>query len=52
MKGAYVFTKAVESVDDFNITLIGVGGGMGFAMQTRELLIVDKVRRDGIGSEY
>ena len=34
---------------DLDITLIVVGGRMGFAMQTRDLLIVDKVRRDGIG---
>ncbi|KAL4895265.1 transketolase [Aspergillus ambiguus] len=39
MKGAYVFTKS--DGDEFDVTLIGVGSEMGFAMQTRELLLKD-----------
>lgn len=39
MKGAYVFTEAEGG--DFDVTLIGVGSEMGFAMQTRELLLKD-----------
>jgi dihydroxyacetone synthase len=38
MKGAYVFTEA-EGGDYFDVTLIGVGGEMCYAMQTRELLL-------------
>ncbi|GMG28465.1 unnamed protein product [Aspergillus oryzae] len=34
LKGAYVFVED----NDFDVTLIGVGSEMGFAMQTRELL--------------
>ncbi|KAE8131630.1 Transketolase, thiamine diphosphate binding domain-containing protein [Aspergillus pseudotamarii] len=37
LKGAYVFVEAED--DDFDVTLIGVGSEMGFAMQTRELLL-------------
>ncbi|CAG8188138.1 unnamed protein product [Penicillium nalgiovense] len=37
LKGAYVFAEAEG--DDFDVTLIGVGSEMGFAMQTRELLL-------------
>jgi dihydroxyacetone synthase len=37
IKGAYVFTEAEGG--DFDVTLIGVGSEMGFAMQTRELLL-------------
>lgn len=37
LKGGYVFTEAEGG--DFDVTLIGVGGEMGFAMQTRELLL-------------
>ncbi|KZL75354.1 dihydroxyacetone synthase (transketolase) [Colletotrichum tofieldiae] len=33
-KGAYVFVE----VDDFDVTLIGVGSEMGFTMETRDLL--------------
>lgn len=40
MKGAYVFVEE----DDFDVTLIGVGSEMGFAMQTRELLRGDNIR--------
>ncbi|KAE8326957.1 Transketolase, thiamine diphosphate binding domain-containing protein [Aspergillus sergii] len=37
LKGAYVFVED----DEFDVTLIGVGSEMGFAMQTRELLLKD-----------
>lgn len=37
MKGAYVFTEAEGG--EFDVTLIGVGSEMCFAMQTRELLL-------------
>lgn len=37
MKGGYVFTEAESG--DFDVTLIGVGSEMSFAMQTRELLL-------------
>lgn len=37
LKGAYVFAEAEG--DDFDVSLIGVGSEMGFAMQTRELLL-------------
>lgn len=37
MKGAYVFTEA--EAGDFDVTLIGVGSEMCFAMQTRDLLL-------------
>ncbi|OJJ33568.1 hypothetical protein ASPWEDRAFT_160426 [Aspergillus wentii DTO 134E9] len=43
MKGAYVFVEAAEG-GDFDVTLIGVGSEMGFAMQTRELLLQDGIR--------
>ncbi|PIG86659.1 dihydroxyacetone synthase [Aspergillus arachidicola] len=36
LKGAYVFVEAEDN--DFDVTLIGVGSEMGFAMQTRDLL--------------
>jgi dihydroxyacetone synthase len=39
MKGAYVFTEAEGG--DFDVTLIGVGSEMEFAIQTRELLLKD-----------
>lgn len=38
-KGAYVFTEADGG--DFDVTLIGVGSEMGYAMQTREVLLKD-----------
>ncbi|KAL2840732.1 Transketolase, thiamine diphosphate binding domain-containing protein [Aspergillus pseudodeflectus] len=40
LKGAYVFTEAEGSTgpDDFDVTLIGVGSEMVYAVQTRELL--------------
>lgn len=37
LKGAYVFTEAEGG--EFDVTLIGVGGEMCYAMQTRELLL-------------
>lgn len=39
LKGAYVFAEAEDG--DFDVTLIGVGSEMGYAMQTRELLLGD-----------
>ncbi|KAH8428339.1 transketolase family protein [Aspergillus melleus] len=39
MKGGYVFTESDS--DDFDVTLIGVGSEMAYAMQTRELLLKD-----------
>jgi Transketolase len=39
LKGAYVFAEAEGG--DFDVTLIGVGSEMGYAMQTRELLLND-----------
>jgi dihydroxyacetone synthase len=40
LKGAYVFTEAEGSTgpDDFDVTLIGVGSEMVYAVQTRDLL--------------
>lgn len=39
LKGAYVFTESEDG--DFDVTLIGVGSEMCYAMQTRELLLKD-----------
>lgn len=39
LKGGYVFAEAEGG--DFDVTLIGVGSEMGYAMQTRELLLND-----------
>ncbi|KAJ0158506.1 Dihydroxyacetone synthase, partial [Colletotrichum tanaceti] len=47
-RGAYVFAEAGGGGgggdDDFDVTLIGVGSEMGFAMETRDLLAEEGVR--------
>ncbi|OGM46879.1 putative dihydroxy-acetone synthase [Aspergillus bombycis] len=48
LKGAYIFVEAED--DDFDVTLIGVGSEMGFAMQTRELLFRDHAIRSRVVS--
>ncbi|KAJ5197143.1 hypothetical protein N7449_007622 [Penicillium cf. viridicatum] len=48
LKGAYVFAEAEGG--DFDVTLIGVGSEMGYAMQTRELLLNDHGIRARVNS--